>query len=261
MRLVVIEIFRIPARRYVTRRAILFPRPAPELGAVNIFRTVAPEALTRSSGKFGRYASACDGWAMALHTRRLHMGALDREFGGGVIEGKHCFPLFGGVAALTGQFRLMWVGVTRVAGLGSEMMLTSRAGNKIGQGRELQHFDDRRDRLVTIVAGHGSVPPSQSELGLHVPRDRKRRGLKRRLRVTKIALVSVEPRSELSLVPVGMARRANHFPGDVHGASSLRLMANRASERSMFPIEREGAVLVGHTVKERRLEGVLIVAG
>jgi hypothetical protein len=165
---VVIEIFPFPSRRDMTVRTI-FLRPALELTGVSVLRVVASEALGGGIGELGRHLSHCAatrfGRLVALDAFHDLMGAVDPEPGYGVLERTRFFPLPGGVAGLTGDFGLVRIGVTCVAGSESEVILARHSCRRtIPDRSQQQRCAAGEERFVALVAGDGGVPPGESEL-------------------------------------------------------------------------------------------------
>ena len=79
--------------------------------------------------------------------------------------------------------------------------------------------------------------------------------------MAKIAPIVVWRTTKVSAMVVGVASRADELARDVHGGASFGLMTIRAKQREVFPLKREGALLMRHPVEERRLEAVLVVTG
>ena len=102
---------------------------------------------------------------MTFHATHILVGAIDKEFGRGVIERTHYFPLQRRVAAFAGKFRFVRIGMTRVTGLGTEMVLTRHTHREAGREAERQR-GDRVDRPVTVIAGYVSVTSGECEFGL-----------------------------------------------------------------------------------------------
>ena len=264
-RFIVIERFPVPARRDMTLPTV-FRRPALELTGVSVLGVVAIEALGGGLGELrrhlGRSAANRFGRLVALDAFHVEMGAVNLKLGFGVIEGADFFPLLGGVAALTGQFGLVWIGVTRVAGSGSEVILARHSYRRTSLDRcQRQRCTAGREWLVALVAGYGGVLSGECELCFRVARNGKRGGLEAGGSMALVALVGVGRGGELSAVAVGMAGGADELAGNVHRAAALGLMTFGATEVGMFAFERERGFAVRFAVKFGGLEACQVVTG
>ena len=104
---------------------------------------------------------------------------------------------------------------------------------------------------MAIAASNRSVLISQSEFGLGVARNGKRRRLKAVLLMAQVAFVGEPRRYELTGVLIGVTVRTDQFPQYVHRFAARRLMAASASDECVFTLQREGAVAVGFPVEQR----------
>jgi hypothetical protein len=257
---VVIETFPVPSHRNMTIRTILL-RTAHELAGVSVLRGVASGALRGSIPKYRRRLSHATlfrrGRLVALDALQVPMRSIEPGFGcSGVLEWPHLFPLLGsGVAGFTGQRRLVWIGVTRVAGSRIEVVLAGHNGRgAIPDGRQGQRRAAHHKRFVALFAGYGGMPPNQRELRLRVPRDRKCWGLKARGRMAIVVFVGMRREDKLSAVAIGMAGGAGELGGNVYRLAALGLMAFSAAEFGMFSFQRERALTVCFAVKSSRFE-------
>ena len=93
------------------------------------------------------------------------MSRLDGELRFRMIERRNGFPsLRARVTTLACEFRLMRIGVARIARMCGEAVVAKRCA--------------RRLRLVTRIAGHGCMRPNQRKARLRMPGDRERRWMK-----------------------------------------------------------------------------------
>jgi hypothetical protein len=249
---IVLEAFPVPMHRDVALGAILL-WTVHELTAVRVPGGMTSGAFNGCSGEM----RCRPGWSgcirfrrpMALDAFHVQVNALDPECVSGMIERTHCLPLLGRVAGLTGQFRLVRIGVTCVARSRSEMILARH--------RRYCHCCRRtvnRQRLMALRAIHRRVLAYQRKLRLRMPLQRKRSWLEACRYMAVAAFVRMRRGGELTAVAIRVAGRAFQFPGDEDRALALRLMTLPALQFVMFSFQRKRALPMRLTVKARGLE-------